>query len=188
MSKKAYNLPQEITDALHTDPVDYIAVWWANNAPDEERQAAEERGATPSGAFAFVESVAKKYKKKSAACLPDELTYKLAVIFLRNGSDGDEFVTDAELKAEEAKKAERKAQAEKRKQEAAAKEAKRKANLSPEELAKEEVIEQERKAQAMKEEIRRKEIQAAKEARRARMERAKAIAEEMRKNQLTFDF
>ena len=121
MSKKAYNLPQEITDALHTDPVDYIAVWWANNATDEERQAAEERGATPSGAFAFVESVAKKYKKKSAACLPDELTYKLAVIFLRNGSDGDEFVTDAELKAEEAKKAERKAQAEKRKQEAAAK-------------------------------------------------------------------
>ncbi len=188
MSKKTYELTKEMSDALAADPIDHIAVWWANNATPEEQKAAEERGATPSGAFAFVESVARKAKHTSAACLPDALTYQLAAIFLRNGADGDEFVTPDELKREESAEAERKAKAERRKAEAAKREAERKATLTPEQRAEEERIEQERRAVAMKEELKSREAQADREAKRARQERAKAIAEEMRKNQLEFDF
>ena len=190
MSKKiiTYELTKEMSDALATDPVEHIAAWWASNATPEERKAAEERGATPSGAFAFVESVARKAKHNSSACLPDALTYQLAAIFMRNGADGDEFVTPDELKQAERADEERKAQAERRKQEAKKREAERKAKLTPEQLAEEARIEAERKAKDEAEEAKRKAAQEARDAKRAARERAKAIAEEMKKQQLTFNF
>ena len=190
MSKNriTYELTKEMSDALATDPVEHISAWWANNATPEERKAAEERGATPSGAFAFVESVARKAKHKSAACLPDALTYQLAAIFLRNGADGDEFVTPDELKQAERTEELRKEQAAKRNEEAAKREAERKAKLTPEQIAEEARIEAERKAKDEAEAAKRKAAQEARDAKRAARERAKAIADEMQKQQLTFNF
>ena len=187
-TRRTYELTKEMSDALATDPVEYIAKWWNENATDDEKKAADERGATPSGAFAFVESVARKAKKSNSSCLPDALTFELAAIFMRNGADGDEFVTPDELKRREAEEAERKAKAERRKAEAEAKEAERKASLTPEQREEEERIERERLAKAAEEEAKRKAAQEAREAKRARIERAKAIAKEMADRQLEFNF
>lgn len=187
--KRTYELTPEMSAALAADPVDHIANWWANNATEDEKKAAAERGATPSGAFAFVESVARKAKHGgNAACLPDALAFALAAIFLRNGSDGDEFLTPDELKRQEAEEAERKAKAEKRRKEAEKKEAKRKAELTPEQKAEEERIERERQAKTEEDEAERKAVEEARAEKRAKIERAKAIAEEMKSRQLEFDF
>lgn len=184
---RTYDMPQGAKDALAADPVDYIKRWWTNHSTAEERKAAEDRGATPSGAFAFVESVARK-AKHSNACLPDEVVYELAGIFLRNGADGDEFITPDELARRERADAHKRKIDAQTKAAAEKKEAERKASLTPEQRAEEERVERERAENSAKEEARRKELQAAREAKRARIERAKAIAQEMRDRQLEFNF
>lgn len=184
---RTYEMPQGAKDALAADPVSYIKKWWEEHSSPEERASAKERGATPSGAFRFVESVARK-ARHSNACLPDAVVYELAGIFLRNGADGDEFITPDELARRERDEAHRRKIATQTKEAAEKKEAARKASLTPEQRAEEERIEKERAEKAAKEEARRKEEQAAREAKRARIERAKAIAKEMRERQLEFNF
>ena len=67
-------------------------------------------------------------------------------------------------------------------------EAERKAKLTPEQIAEEARIEAERKSKDEAEAAKRKAAQEARDAKRAARERAKAIAEEMEKQQLTFNF
>lgn len=186
--KRTYELSGEMKAALAMNPADIIAAWWEKNATEEERKAAKERGATAKGALAFVESVARKAKHGSVACLTDELTFRLAAIFLRNGADGDEFLTPEELRQAEAKNEQRKAEATKRKAEAKAKEEKRKSALQPVELFAEAKIEAERSRKDKAEDAKRQADQAAKERIMARTERAKAIVAQMKAEQLEFDF
>lgn len=188
MSKKTYELTEPMKAALAKSPIDYIREYWEAHSTPEERDAAIARKATAEGAYAFIESVAKKHKVKSSACFPDQLTYDLAVIFFNAGSDGDEFVTAEEIAAKEKDEAERAARREQAKIEAEAKEAERRATLSPEELAAEMLVEAERKAKAEAESAKRMELEKARIEKKKANERKKAIAEEMAKRQLSFDF
>ena len=183
-----WNLTKEMTEALASDPVELIERWWNAHSNEEERKDAEERGATASGAFAFVESVVRKFKHGQSACLPDDLTYQLAAIFMRNGVDGDKFLTSEELKREEAREVERKENAKAYKAKAQRSEAERKSKLTPGQKAEEVRIEAERKAKTEQEDARRAEAQAARESLLSRQERAKAIAARMRCLQLEFNF
>lgn len=186
--KHIYELTQDMRDALAANPADIIGAWWRKNATEEEQRAAKERGATARGALAFVESVARKAKHGSCACLTDELTFRLAAIFLRTGADGDEFMTPEELrKAEDEAKRKEEARA-KHKADAEKKEAKRKAELKPEELFAEARVEAERDKKSKAEDEKRKAEREIKERIMARREREKAIAEQMKAEQLEFDF
>lgn len=186
--KRTYTLTPEMNAALGTTPADYIASWWKANATAEEQAQAVERGATAGGALAFVESVARKKCGGGNACLPDALTYQLAAIFLRNGADGDEFCTSEELKAAEEAEAKRKAQAEERKAKAKKRNAERKAKLTPAEQSAEAKAEAEREIKTEAEEVEREALEAARLAKLARVERAKAIQKEMKMQQLEFNF
>lgn len=192
-NRRIYEMPNGMADSLMKDPIEYIDDWWRNNATDEEKKDAEERGATASGAFAFVESVSRKWANKRktsnrSACLPDEITYVLAGIFMRLGSDGDEFYTKEEIEDMERTEEERKYLLERRKAEAERKEAERRASLTPEQREAEDRIERERKEIQAREEQRRNEMQAIRDAARMKQERIKAIAEEMKRSQLEFNF
>lgn len=196
------NIPDSITNALAVSPIDYLAKWWSKNSTEAERIAAEERDATIEGAYAFIENFTKRAKHKGGACLPDAITYELCGIFMRLCRDGDEYATAEEIAEEEKQEAERKAQEEKRKAEAEERkaqaeqaEAERIASMTDEEREvyeaeiakrkeKEKVdaieAERKRKDQELKDKIKKEKAEA-----RARK---KALAEEMAKRQLAFDF
>ena len=67
MSKKTYELTKEMSDALAADPIDHIAVWWANNATPEEQKAAEARKAAQEAEAAAVEKVQAAAPTKAVA-------------------------------------------------------------------------------------------------------------------------
>lgn len=187
-NKRVYSLTDTMKAALATDPVSYIEKWWESNATEEERRSAEERGASPSGAFAFVESVAKKYKQKSCACFPDQVVFDLAAIFLRTGSDGDEFVTQEELAKAEAREAKAAEEAKKQKERADKKEEERRSALTQEERDREDAVNAEREARIAESKAELERKQAAINEKKARAERAKEIARIMQESQMTFDF
>lgn len=183
--RKGYKATPEMEAAFKTSPVAYIEAWWKSHSTEEERNAAEERGATPSGAYAFVESVA---RKKNCKCFPDLLVYDLVGMFMRNGADGDEFISQEELdernrKAELAEEERKiaKARAEEH-------ESNRLAAMSEEERAEELRVKEERKKKAAESEEKRKIADEARAARIAKIERARAIAKEIKDRQMTFNF
>lgn len=179
---RTYELNADMVSAMKKAASEHIRAWWEATATDDEKAQAIARGATAKGAYEFVEKVVKKHKgKTSCVCLPDQLVYDLAGIFLRNGADGDEFLTTEEIAEREKNEAERKRKAEEA-------EAKRKESLTPEKLAEEKRIEDERKAKAEADAKAKAEEEAAKLAKLKERERQKAIAEEMKARQLTFDF
>ena len=174
-------LTETMKQSLAKSASDYIADWWMANSTEDERKAAAERKATPSGAYAFAESVARRH---GAKCLPDAVTYEIVGIFMRNGSDGDTYKTSDDIAREEANAKARKdrlAKAKKANED-------RKASLTPEQIAEEERIAEERKAKEAEADAKRKDAQALKDAKNAKIERAKAIAAEMQSRQLEFNF
>lgn len=176
-------LSAEMLGALAVSPVEYIRKYWEAHSTEEERAAAVSRKASPEGAFAFIESVARKHGK-SAACFPDQLTYDLAMIFLRLGADGDKYETAEDIAKREKAEAERA----KAREEAKKKEAERKAKLPQQELKLETKVEKKRaKIDAQELELKAK-LDAARIERKKAQERQKAIAKEMENQQLTFGF
>ena len=120
-------------------PVDYLRKWWLANSTAEERTAAEDKDATIEGAYAFIENFAQRAEEKNGACLPDQIVYDLCGIFMRICVDGDVYATAEEIAKEEAEEKERaerelkrKIDAEKKRIDAEAKEAARRAALTPE--------------------------------------------------------
>ena len=200
--KKKIDIPGHITDALTQSPIDYLAKWWSENSTEAERIEAEERDATIEGAYAFIEHFAKRAKHNNGACLPDAITYELCGIFMRVCVDGDVYATAEEIAEEERREADRKASEKKRQAEIAERkaqaekaESERIASMSDEErevyeaeLAqrkekeKADEIEAERKKQEQKlmNDIKRKKEE--------ELARKKALAEEIKNRQLTFDF
>lgn len=196
------DIPSNIADALAVSPIDYLAKWWSENSTEAERIEAEERDATIEGAYAFIENFAKRAKHKDGACLPDAITYELCGIFMRLCRDGDVYATAEEIAEEEKKEAERKKKEEKRKSEAEERkaqaersEAERIASMTDEER---EVYEAElakrsekEKADALEAERKKKEQELKDKIKKEKAEalaRKKALAEEMAKRQLSFDF
>lgn len=204
MSKKRKTevvMPEHIMSALAVPPVEYLRKWWMANSTEEERAAADERDATIEGAYAFVEDFSRRAEKSGGGtCLPDQIVYDLCGIFMRVCRDGDVYATAAEIakdeedeRRREEAEAKRREEAAKRREEAARKEADRLAAMSPEER---EAYERELATRSEKErqeaaeaEERRKAQEAIEKAKREKREaaaRKKALAEEMKKRQLTF--
>lgn len=202
MSKRKIEIeiPTHITDALAVSPVEYLRKWWSENSTSEERANAEDRDATIEGAYAFIEDFARRAKSKGGACLPDQITYDLCGIFMRICRDGDVYATaeeiakaEADEKKREEDEAKRKAEAEKRRAEAAKKEADRLAAMTPEEreayereLAKRSEKEKADAAEAERLRLAKEAAERVKKEKREAAARKKALAEEMKRRQLTF--
>lgn len=198
--KRTLDIPKEITDALSVPPVDYLRKWWLANSTAEERTAAEDRDATIEGAYAFIENFAQRAEEKNGACLPDQIVYDLCGIFMRICVDGDVYATAEEIAKEEAEEKERaerelkrKIDAEKKRIDAEAKEAARRAALTPEqreaedrEKAERAAKDAEEKAKAEAESKEREAAEKIKAEKRKAAARRKALAAEMEKRQMTF--
>ena len=175
---RCYEMPAEVKTSLGKSAEDYVREWWEANATAEEVAAATERGATARGALRFVEDVVRKSASAGksgagVAALPDATVFALCGIFLRNGADGDEFLTAEEFAERERTEAER-----------AKKDAERKAEA---ERAEEERVEAERRAKEEAAAKAKAEADAARVAREAERARQKAVAEAMKNAQMTFD-
>ena len=189
---RCYEMPAEVKTSLGKSAEDYVREWWEANATAEEVAAATERGATARGALRFVEDVVRKSASAGksgagVAALPDATVFALCGIFLRNGADGDEFLTAEEFAERERAEAKRAKKDAERKAEAERAEAERKAALTPEQRAEEERVEAERRAKEEAAAKAKAEADAARVAREAERARQKAVAEAMKNAQMTFD-
>lgn len=193
--KKTMELSQEALEAIKTQATARLEAHWNTHASEAEKQAAEERGATITGAYEFIKDYARRGAENGCACLPDSVVYELLCVFMHTAKDGDTYATADEIKAEEEREEQAKARAE---ADAKARAARKAEAVKAEQAKVEAMSEEERKAfEAERAEREAKEAQAkaereAKEAeRKAKAEakaRKKALADELAKRQLCFNF
>lgn len=190
--KKTMELSQEALEAIKTQASARLEAYWNEHASEEEKKAATERGATITGAYAFIEDFARRGATGGCACIPDAVVYELLGVFMRTAKDGDTYATPEEIRADEEHTA-------KEEQEKAERTAKAKAEAVKTEQAKVEAMSEEKRKAYEAERAEREAKEAEAKAERDRKEaerkakaeekaRKKALAEELAKRQLCFNF